>query len=213
MIDVGGVTRYYTRVVQSPSGDLASFPWAIVQAYGRATANDKLGRQRRVHYSSSAHRLMLAASNVLEHSHEWPQASPFRGSVVLLGGTYLDEDRHDTPLGTMTGVEVMANVVETELERGGGEIRPNRTLVLVLEFFEAVVLVLLFHGRNAWSAAYRGVALIIVLAPLCSYIACGSSSEIIRFGTVLLGLLAFELYDHYRRGALPRAYERLIKQA
>lgn len=37
--------------------------------------------------------------------------------AVLLGGSYRDFDRHFTPLGVKTGVEILANAIQTELDQ------------------------------------------------------------------------------------------------
>ncbi len=35
LVDEEGVTRYFRRVIPTTAGDLASFPWQIVNAYGQ----------------------------------------------------------------------------------------------------------------------------------------------------------------------------------
>jgi CHASE2 domain-containing sensor protein len=210
------VTRRYRRSIETSSGDLPAFSSAIVAAYLRGKpaqmeglrdsskdlmirfASDRKGSQR-LHYS---------AAKVAELSGRWPQSSPICGKIVLLGGSYLGQDRHDTPVGQMIGVEVIANVVETELA-GGGYPAPNRGVLFLLELFEAFVLLLLFHLLRLRYALIVSLLLIPVIAGICSEIAYRNTHHIPQFGLVLIGLLIFELYEHFRRTEIPRVYDDL----
>jgi CHASE2 domain-containing sensor protein len=206
-------TRKYRRYLSTDAGPLPSFPYAIAQAYRgkplNLTSELQDGQQDRLirfsGFRGHTARLYFSARKVTDLSQHWPEASPIKDKVVLLGGSYLGQDRHDTPIGELSGVEVMANVVETELA-GGGERPPSKTVVFLLELFEAFVLILLFHTMRFRFALLWSLALVPVIAVVCSLLAYRDSRHLIQFGFVLLGLLLFEMYEHFRRSAVPSLY-------
>jgi CHASE2 domain-containing sensor protein len=207
------VTRKYRRSISTQGGPLPSFPYEIAEAYrgensGRVAELQDSQEDRLIHFSgTSGHttRLHFSARKVSELSEHWPETSPIRDKIVLLGGSYLSQDIHETPVGRLSGLEVMANVVETELA-GGGEEPPSRTVVFLLELFEAFVLILFFHILRFRSALLWSIVLVPVMAIFCSLLAYRSGSHFIQFVFILLGLLLFELYEHFRRSAVPSLY-------
>ena len=204
------VTRHYRRYVATRDGLLPSFPTAISMAY-HSIQQSPSSEDRVIGYAGNrdgSHRLHLNARSLLELSAGWPASSPIRDKIVLLGGSYLGQDRHETPLGQMTGLEIMANAVETE-SSGGGERPPSRAISFLLELFEAFVLIVLFHTLRFPLALGSSVILIPVMALLCSFLAYGNGSHFLEFSIVLLGLLLFELYEHFRRKAIPEVFENL----
>jgi CHASE2 domain-containing sensor protein len=208
------VTRKYRRSISTQRGLLPSFPSAIAKAYLR-NYPEKLGKLADsqqvlvIRYSGNpegSHRLHFSARKTIELSNNWPEASPIRGKIVLLGGSYLGQDQHETPIGQLTGLEVMANVVETELA-GGGEKPPSSAVLLLLELFEAFVLILLFHALRFRLALFWSILVIPVMAMFCSFLAYRNGSHFVQFVFVLLGLLIFEVYEHFRRSTIPKVYQ------
>ena len=207
------VTRRYRRSIATRKGILPSFPYEIARAYLRNEPNklSKLQDSQRdllIRYSGSRgglHRLHFSARKLTELSKYWPEASPIRSKIVLLGGSYLGQDKHETPIGQLTGLEVMANVVETELA-GGGEKPPSSAVVFLLELFEAFVLIVLFHALTFRLALIWSALLIPVMAMFCSFLAYRNGSHFVQFVFVLLGLLVFEVYEHFRRTTIPNVY-------
>ena len=43
----------------------------------------------------------------------WSGANPLENKMVILGGDYAAQDEHDTPVGWMTGTELLASIIET----------------------------------------------------------------------------------------------------
>jgi len=214
------VTRKYRRYLSTGAGPLPSFPYAIAQAYSGKSLNltselQDWQQDRLIRFSGfrgHTARLYFSARKVTELSQHWPEASPIRDRIVILGGSYLGQDKHDTPIGELSGVEVMANVVETELA-GGGERPPSKTAVLLLELFEAFVLIFLFHTMRFRFALLWSLALVPVIAVVCSLLAYRDSRHFIQFAFILLGLLLFEMYEHFRRSAVPSVYHDLTGAA
>ena len=210
------VTRRYRRVIATQDGPLPSFPWAIATAYlkGRPDQLAKIPETTdalMIRFSGDAdgsHRIAFTAQKLHELSTNWPAASPIAGKIVLLGGSYLGQDRHDTPIGQMHGVDIMANVVETELN-GGGYIAPSNRTLFLLEVFEAFGLILLFHILSFRSALAWSLLLIPVVALTCSKLAYGNLNQFTHFIFVLIGLLIFELYEHFRRSAVLQIFREI----
>lgn len=219
--DEDNVTRRYRRLIPTTAGDLPSFPWAVITAFWKKDEHEKLDKLQGstddllIMYfgdRSGSHRLRLRASKVLELSRNWPANSPIGKKIVLLGGSYLDLDRHDTPLGWMSGLNVMANVIETELVtklEAGTHKAPNKIAVFVLEVFEGFVLILLFHIVRLRIALLLSLLVIPVLSIFCSLIAYGTWAHFWHFVPILIGLIIYELYEHYRRNAVPRLYQEI----
>ena len=207
------VTRRYRRSISTQKGLLSSLPFAIAKAYLR-NDTEKLAnlvdsqQDLLIRYSGNpegSHRLHFSARKIIQLSNTWPEASPIRGKIVLLGGSYLEQDRHETPIGQLTGLEVMANVVETELA-GGGEKPPSSVILLLLDLFEGFVLILLFHALRFRLALLWSILLIPLMAIFCSFLAYRNGSHFMQFVFVLLGLLIFEVYEHFRRSTIPTVY-------
>jgi CHASE2 domain-containing sensor protein len=207
------VTRRYRRSIPTKRGLLPSLPYAVRAAYFRndPAKLNKVGDLQQdllIHYAGNPEglpRLHFSARKISELSTGWPQTSPIRGKIVLLGGSYLGQDRHETPIGQLTGLAVMANVVETELA-GGGEKPPSAAILLLLELFEAFALLLFFHALTFRDALLWSVLLIPVMAITCSFLAYRNGSYFLQFALILLGLLVFEVYEHFRRSTIPSLY-------
>jgi len=211
------VTRRYRRIIKTSVGDLPSLPWAVVKAYFANRPEDltrlpESSEDLLIHFISDrqhSRRINLTASKVLQLTLHWPEASPIRDKIVILGGSYGDQDRHDTPIGRLTGAEVLANVIETELN-GGGFKPPSEVLLFALELFEAFVLILLFHVSRFSIALLASILVAPALAVLCSRVAFQDWIHVWHFLPIILGLILFEAYEHYRRTAVPRLYHYIL---
>jgi len=177
LYDVNKVTRLYQRLIETTEGNLPSFPWAVVK-----TLDPKVGEERQ----ATTDRLMIgfagarpeefSASQMLQVADEpwWPENNQIRDKIVLIGVSYLGQDRHETPLGEMHGVRNMAAATETELAGGGVE-QPSDLAFLPLWILQGVVLVFLsqyFRRHNAiWKNLAWRLALAVGSALICSLIA------------------------------------------
>jgi CHASE2 domain-containing sensor protein len=211
------VTRRYRRIIKTSVGDLPSLPWAAVKAYFESRPQEltKLPESSEdllIHFVPDNHhsrRINLSASKVQQLARDWPEASPIRNKIVVLGGSYGDQDRHDTPIGRLTGSEVLANVIETELN-GGGFKPPSEVLLFALELFEAFVLILLFHVCPFHKALLASILIAPALAIVCSHAAFRDWIHVWHFLPIILGLILFEAYEHYRRTAVPRLFHYVV---
>lgn len=65
-------------------------------------------------------------------------------------------------------------------------------------------------GRGDWSDLDGAVNDVDVLQQILTTARASSPTQSLHFFPILLGLVAFELYEHVRRTALPRAYQDLV---
>ena len=143
-------------------------------------------------------RIKIPASQIIEFakSVEWQNNELIKDKIVLIGGSY-DEDIHNTPLGKMWGVEIMANVVESEL-RGGGIKPPGVLITALLAVFDGFLLLGLFHIFPWHKAFLIGIAALFMLSFVCSFLAFGSFSYWILFAPVMFGILLAEFFDRVK---------------
>ncbi len=218
------VARTYTRMLETQAGFLPTFSWAVVERYRqlRPTATTAqlpacapLGDGRPpkacmephvIQYAArrqGSHSFQVKASEVLRQCNPRCVASPppLADKIVLLGGSYSDAERSkDTPIGTMSGVEVLANVIETELE-GGGPRELGALGRFAIEAFEGFALVVLFHAFTLRTAMLSSIAFIPGVAWICSLV---SGHSFVFFLPILLAVLCFEWFMHYRQRLLVR---------
>lgn len=133
-----------------------------------------------------------------------------KGAVVLLGGLYYQaRDEYTTPLGRMFGVELMAHAIDSEL-RGGGFRRPAELKMLALNVVGGIVILILFVKFGLGKGCLINGLLIIVLAPIWSFIAFHSIAYTFYFLTIFGAVLIHQLYEqahYYQHEALHIASE------
>lgn len=203
--DPSGTTRSYKRLIETNRGQLPSFAWAIFQQSRNCTGIDFPNlpasvdtRPLLIKYSrpEGVGRHIFAASHIVNSALDvnWPDNKLIKGKIVLIGGTYLGEDRHSTPLGEMSGVEIHANVIETEL-RGGGNEPPGFLPIALLSLFDGLVVIALFHIFPWRKAFWYSLPVIIVLSLLCSFLTYRSLAQWPLFALVMIGVVLTEWVD------------------
>jgi CHASE2 domain-containing sensor protein len=205
-----GVTRRYQRLIETANGPLPSLPWAIVNGLevtktsGLQPSTDELV----IRYSSDVNRFRLSASQVLDlrDSPGWKNESPIEDRIVLLGGSYGVGDRHETPLGTMTGIEVLANSIETELD-GGGHAPPSMLVLILLLTFEGLAGVLIFHKLRLLKGVLWSIPAMIILSATCSLLAYQSLTQLPYFLFLLVVIVAYQGFEVFRHNAILKASE------
>lgn len=178
--------RRYQQVLRVGDDASVSFPRRVAEVAGASLAPAD-GRARIIRYAPTDARLRIGALDAmaLGATEGWRSpAGPLHGRIVLLGGSYAGLDRHATPHGQMKGVDILANVVETELD-GGGATDPGWFRVFAIQIFGAVFVgLLLYTVRSRPLAAAIFVGAVAVLAPLSSLLAYGALDRWLYFGLV-----------------------------
>lgn len=212
--DAKKVTRLYSRLIETTREDAAennkvdlpSFPWAVFkEGKNRNCAGiefpdlEETTEPLNIGYSrgkEGAGRTKISASNILKFSAEpnWHDNNLIKDKIVLVGGSYFAEDRHDTPLGSMNGVEVIANVIESDL-RGGGRKVPGFLTIALLQMFGGVLLITLFQILRWRKALLLSLPIIILLSLACSFLTYYSFSHWVFFVPVMIGIALTELFE------------------
>lgn len=199
-------TRQYTRLIETNLGKQPSFAWAVYKEQEGRDCGVKSSPPLEenvdpliIRYSrgvEGAGRLRMTASDVIDSARDanWPHDGLLKNKTVLIGGSYLGEDRHYTPLGIMTGVEVMANVIESEM-RGGGIKPPNYLTMGLLLLFDGFLLITLFQVLSLRRALLLSLPVIVVVSLACSFMTYGSFSRWAFFAPVMIGVMLAELFD------------------
>ncbi|HSK71256.1 MAG TPA: CHASE2 domain-containing protein, partial [Pyrinomonadaceae bacterium] len=116
-------------------------------------------------------RIKIPASQIinLSKSKDWQNNNLIKNKIVLIGGTYLNDDVHETPLGRMSGVEITANVIETELD-GGGIKQPGFLTIGLLSLFHGFLIIGLFQLVSWEKALLISLPVVFIISLACSFL-------------------------------------------
>lgn len=201
--DSDGVLRRYQRLFKTEQNTVPSFPWAILKHANDAPANLIENEEERfINFAGNPkvlNRISLPASQVLQMAdgEGWQTESPIRGKIVLLGGDYAVQDEHNTPLGWMLGVDVLAYIIETDLQ-GGGIHPANRITIGILQLLDGLLLLLMFHFLRFKKAVGFGLLAIVPLSIICSLLSYSTLGYWAYFAPVLLAVLFQQIYDRLK---------------
>ena len=196
--DPDGVIRRYRRYSEVADTLRPSFATAVVKAL-RDEPVEPTEEPLFIKYQPLPLGVFHQSSLVIEaaQSPDFGEHGFLRDRVVLLGGDYrAARDEHQTPLGEMSGVEVQAQVIQSELEGGG--LRPvRRDVIGVLLFVNSLGLLLLFQLVGLRRAFWISVAGIPVLGTACSFLFAGSAFALWPYLIpLLIAVLIQQLYAH-----------------
>jgi CHASE2 domain-containing sensor protein len=214
------VTRLYTRCIETKAGPVPSFVFAAAVAF-------RDGSTRRIATLCKGQDKGLVQPFYISYATDWTaipaeqvrfrsglkanggqeQSMPeLKGKLVLLGGTFLDVDRHFTPIGTVPGVLVLANAIQTELSGEALAAYPRWGLLL-LEFGVALVFFLIIRIWESSMSKTVVFGLLIGLALSCaaSFVMFHSLARVTAFLPTLVALLIIEVIEHVRHRSLHHA--------
>lgn len=212
-LDPKGTVRHYRRHLPTTKGERASFVAALGEAYGSTHARSSTDTTVRF---VGFHRGLSAGWELSAAQFLALVASPDRGRAVLagkalvLGGDYrAGRDTHHTPLGMMSGVEIHAQALETEM-RGGGPGVPSHQAMALLQFFAGAAIILLPLSLAPRRALFALLVAISVMSLICSWALTGSPiAGIWYFLPLFLLLVIHHLYEQvngYRERLLHEVY-------
>jgi CHASE2 domain-containing sensor protein len=140
----------------------------------------------------------LEAEDVLQAADApgsvWPTKGSMVGRIALLGGSYhAGHDFHATPRGLLTGTEIVAQAIETELMNGG--IRAtNEGRMVALEILLGLMLLVAGCFLSTRWALLVNLAVFALAAPIGSYIAFSTKTYWANFVPMLFGMMMHQLY-------------------
>jgi len=126
------------------------------------------------------------------------KANDLDGKIVLLGGAYSTQDQHQTPFGIASGVEVVANAVEAELNPHGRR-AITETSQIALKVLLALLVAGIHHFCRPFYALWFTMGVLVLLIASGSVLAGLFSGYRADFVPFLLGLLIDQLYTSAER--------------
>jgi CHASE2 domain-containing sensor protein len=207
-VEPDGSVQRYSRVVEARSGSRLSFTTAILQRAGvRVMAEAPTAFHLIQYRRTSAADSVFTAQWVLNAAAAGGVArnGVFRGRIVLLGGSFWQgRDHYTTPVGDLAGVEVLAQILETELD-GGGPREPKAWQLFIIQCLAGFGIVAIFHRRHLPVAFGMSLALCALAAPAASLFAFRTWKLWFYFLPALCAWLIQQLYDEaqaYRNGLI-----------
>jgi len=193
-----GTVRWWRRSVPTTQGDLPSLAAELARGDGQTRVGGGDPSALRSVRFAPTERLELPASVVLADGFDWRDR--IRDRVVLLGGRYDRADVHPTALGPMSGLEVLANTVETE-RTGRAYQRPHVASIFLIGLLDLALAMVLFERLRVAVAA--PVAIVCGLALAASLAATGAFEAwpyaVLAALAAVIGVLASTLLRHQRQ--------------
>ena len=217
-VDDDGIIRSYQRMVETRHGRRPTFTCALIAQCSaaapckdlvhshvaeacRQTSGDDEPYMIDYRLASEADPSVLrvtaadvVASRALPSADQAVWQERLADKIVILGGAYRasGDTRHATPLGDRDGVDLLAQIVATEL-RGGGDPPTRMVATGILIGFETYVLVLLARVRPWSRRLIAGAAAIVIFAAAASVMNVGSLWRTPFFGAVLACVAALQI--------------------
>ena len=207
------------------SSHVDSLPWAVVKEYSRQTPQAELSkslRHLRDNRSPPNELLMnfpgdrytfthIAAQTVLDSYAKrefWSsEKSPIRDKIVLVGGTYrAARDVHPTPVGLVSGVELLALAVESEVQGTGIRLMHEAFAILIDILFGSLLVYLNWRFVSP-RAIFLNLFAVGILALIASYITFNTFGYWLNFSLVLVGIWLHNQLDVVRE--LPRLHKEI----
>src|SRR4029453_18448294 len=105
-------------------------------------------REQILNFSGNRYEFLVYSASFVLAAREadwWKDKSPFRDKVVLVGGSFrAGRDVYSTPLGMTSGVQLIDQVVESELQ-GRGISEFNKFLMVIFDFAAWIALVAVYY--------------------------------------------------------------------
>jgi CHASE2 domain-containing sensor protein len=210
--DIDGVIREYPRFLridglcgdpQPRTSIVQSFALAVSAAYNDQTVHQFAPEDSKVimNFLGEGFQFpLLGAEDVIAAASGagsvFATQGPLKGRIALLGGTYhASHDEHATPRGIISGVEIVAQAIETELT-GGGIRAANEWRMILLEIALGVVLLGVGYLLTARWAIVINLVVFMVLAPLASYWSYSTKAEWANFVPMLFAAVIHSLWHH-----------------
>lgn len=202
---VDGQVREYWRepLVDDERGSVKSFMTKLLLKYdpkGDFEPSTKPGELEYIDYVAPRSHLDITAAGSVLRSATWPawkENGRMNGKVVLLGGAFKEaRDNYKTPLGEMYGVEILANILSSEMRSPRLREASNmETTIADILFGLAIVWVSYFPPRP-WN---------VVAVPLGAIVAAVAMSVVLfsvwrhylSFMPILVGTIIHASIEHF----------------
>jgi len=209
-LDTGKVIQRFQRRFLTDVGPRPSFHWEVVESFCQIPAKasvcgDAIRRTSdkelifnvfRNHYNLKP----ISISNLLKQAGgaRWKDQAIIRDKVILLGGYYrAARDTYHTPLGIKSGVELIAQAIETEVGRGSYESGNELYFhIFVVEVFLGIACALLHFYCSSSIALTGNLVGIPLLSIIISYLVFSAVGLWVNFIPITAGALIHQLYEN-----------------
>ena len=186
-----------------PAGEMAAF-FRVIAKPGTKFSKDEEKKYLRFTGDRNYNFHKVSASHFIRRDDNGtfhPQkldatgAQRFQPSIVLIGGVYLEaRDEYYTPLGPMSGVELLANGVESEIQKAISEVGFLKAFSFDLV---ATILILLIYfvypERPLAALVWCGLAIVgAIVAAVWSYYFRAAFLNIVP---IMLGMVVHQMYE------------------
>lgn len=159
----------------------------------------------------------LARDQGTDAAREYRSGTLFKGRVVVLGGQYrAARDEYPTPLGSMAGIDVITQIIETE-RAGTGRVPPGTAAMTVATLAVIGVILLVFRRFTLPSALVVVAVLVGFLTPIVSRLLTGSFVIALPYLLAVVGVVLIEqlieVANEYRNDLLYQNTDRLWREA
>ena len=148
-----------------------------------------------------------AAANSHTPGSVWGTQGLLTQKIVLLGGYYRQaRDTEATAIGSISGLQINAQAIESELHGGG--IRPmNRWLEFTFDLLAGCVIVIVNYRLRTRLARALGLSVLLVpvLCLVASFLAFSAFALWFNFVPVVVSVIVHQFYQHARE------YQRLAR--
>jgi CHASE2 domain-containing sensor protein len=215
--DADGIVRRYYRgiTLTTDRGSVTrpSLAWAVLRMYcaretalecGRVRADpDAAGESLWFNFAGDRYTFRKIPAGAILRTWMQDRTLPtddLSGAIVLLGGTFAaGRDAHATPLAEVSGVELTAFAIESELTGGG--IRPSHHWTMLAAELAAAVFLVWMNWRwppgSRWNVMANAGA-ILLLAAAGSYVAFRAFGYWASFIPIGAGVWLHQFYERAR---------------
>ncbi len=207
-LDGNDIARYYSRAVATDLdvGPMPTFARSVFAQVNPIITPDNDTGLRLIHYplpGAGGKRSInpMPAQTFLRQDLDtaWRIPSPVRDKIALIGGAYDPDDEHRTPIGWLAGVEIVAQIIDTELEGGG--VRPPdpiRSAIVswVVAVLFAYLLRYLLRRCLLWQLIMAGLTFSVLGSFALSYLVCSSLYQAPFFFLLLFLTWLYNMWPH-----------------
>lgn len=188
------IVRRYSRMVDTDEGQTPTLAFAAIRALQEARAASTETKALLVRWRAAGHselqRPSLRAALKLIAD---PKTNPFRDTILIVGGAYDASDEHLTPVGWLRGTEVVAQIIETELE-GGGRAPANQFWTFIIALVSAVAVY--WFIRQPWKHGFTmRLAAVVAISVVASLLATSGLQLTPQFILVLVVMWVYQTWS------------------
>jgi|GEM_PF-5502941 hypothetical protein len=209
-LDRDGVVRRYVRhfEIAGPLADatghdhMDSFAWKLYGAYRPEAVHDgaHMNHSLILRYRGDRYDVdHLNAGEVMRLADltGWTDNPLIKGRIVLLGGAFADaRDEYQTPVGRMTGVELTAQVIRSEMSGGVEELALY--ISGAIDLIAAAILVYLSWRFEGVASFLASIVVIGAAFVGVSYLVFCGLAYWFNFPLVMFGILLHLQIEHLR---------------